>query len=550
MRKIRPLKPLGDGAGAASGAGPEPAKPERVPRKIRLLGAVSPVSPVAPAPAAPVAPAAVPSASVADMARGAVDRARVALLSSGRGRDVSGAGAVGAAVVGDIVSRAEIAARRALRVPSHDAGAAVWRDILESLQDCGLSPDIFCARSGRHVQRLDASGWSDMLSGVAALGDTRQGDASRARLLSAVVVQLGGHVLPLVLVDSAENLALLRETSPRDFLAVALSRIFALPSRSDALARAQFAARLGQVRAGIDSLPRAVLEYACECVTLYLSYLHPARLPADTGLSAFYPAGDWGGCCASPAAVGHLCGRVVQVLFSFIARARCRPVDQLSARDLAALRVHWGCVQSFADCRKARADIRGGVSDALKLPRHMRNLSAGQIAAFASASGVSMSDLVLDLTDLQSAAAMTGRKVPIAFDRPEQFDAAQSRKAALQSRAQSLLGAGAGAGAEPVARSSQSDAVPDVADVFDLGADISALMLSGALPDDFAGGFDSVDDLVNGGVMTIEDVLDFDFDHIAGASDDDDDESTQSLDDLQSELIAQAMAQAGSFSLG
>lgn len=518
IRPIKPLRPAGASpAGPATSAPAAPVAPA-TPRRLKPLAVA--------ATSAPVAPDLDP---VAAMARKSADAAATALRASGKGRDVAGASAVGASVVDILVSDAARAAARAIATPSTDAGAGVWSDTVETLASLGLDPVIYCARSGRVLSRLDAAPWADLLAGVAALGDTRAGDAARERLLGAVLAQMGGTVAPPVLVDSADALALLRDTAPRDYLAISLSRLFPCPPRADTMARAKWAAMLGRVRAGIDTLPPAVLSYCCEVVTLYLSYIHPARLPGDLSLSVSYPGGDWSGCCASVAAAGHLCGRIVQSLFTLLARERQRPVASLSASDLRALRTAWGGVPSYAEQKAARAALRGSVSDAMR-PLSKR-LSTAAIERLRNAAGLSPEALALDLSDLQIAAAMTGRTVPVHFDSPAAMNAAQAARDAGKARAADLLGGAGVETAEPV---------------FDIAAELMALTAQG-MPDAFASSFDDVGEIVGADLWSVDDVVQFDFDHIG--DDGEDDESAEGIDDLQAELIAQAMAGASGFTL-
>jgi hypothetical protein len=114
------------------------------------------------------------------------------------------------------------------------------------------------------------------------------------------------------------------------------------------------------------------------------------------------------------------------------------------------------------------------------------------------------------------------------------MDAAQAARDAGKARAADLLGgAGAGKPAEP-------------APVFDIAAELMALTAQG-MPDAFASSFDDVGDVVGADLWTVDDVAQFDFSHIG--DDDDDDDETGGVDDLQAELIAQAMAGAAGFTL-
>jgi hypothetical protein len=158
-------------------------------------------------------------------------------------------------------------------------------------------------------------------------------------------------------------------------------------------------------------------------------------------------------------------------------------------------------------------------------------LSASDIEAVRRQFGISSDTLDLDLSnlaDLQTAARAMGNPVQIQVSTPRELSALDLRRKVAKDRAQELLG--------------------DDPDILGGSPDLSELALSGLLPDDFAAEFDTEADLIRAGLVTLDEVLDFNFDFAAQGDDDenDDDEKGEfdALDLTPDDLLTRALSEA------
>lgn len=454
---------------------------------------------------------------------------------------------ISAGLIDIMVSDASDVARAIAPRPSDALAADVWGGVIEALAELDLSPVRYCTRTGRNLGVISPDTWTDYLCAIAQLGDTRAGDAARQRLLDAIIVDKAHVIAPPVLTSSAGNLAVIRATSPADYLAICCARLWPLDRRAQSLARAQWAEQLGQTRAAIAQLPIASQQYACEITTLFLSNIDPARLEQADNLLTYYK-GDFSRPWQSVASLGQFCGRLVQMLAQLIMRHRIRPLDQISRADMRALRIHWRGVPEFQAAKAERAAHRaaiaaGGASALAALDRtgqtSLRTVQALQAAGALRGSLVDdFAQSFLDALDMQAALASTGRKVSLVAD--NDAEAARARTVLRQYRANSS--------------SSMSSAPQHELDPFaDNLLDLSDLLSSGVIPDDLLPVIDSEEDLISAGLLSVSDLLSDDFDMLGG---DDDDDEAEDAEDAESDLsdfgdspdmadlIAEAMGQA------
>ena len=490
---------------------------------------------------------------VATMARDTMAAGAAGL--AGLGRRVSPhAGAVAGAVVDGLVEAATRAAKRLAPSVSDGQCRAVWADVIEALQECGLAgPDgrvwQVCAKTGRRIGEVLPDFWLSDLAVVARLGNTPSADAAISRLVGCITAQLAFTVSPMVAVQSVASLAMLRESDPVGYLVQGVAECLPLGQRADMVARARRAVELGALRAGLAALPWGAIQYGCEVVGLYLGHVLPARLPGDVNPLRIYDGRGLAGIGSNPAALAHFCGRLVQTIFALIARHRVKPLEHLTRQDLAGLKVHYQGSGLYAAQKQARAILRADLASAENIRsyrmvtidgrRVRRVMSASDIEAVRRQFGVDSATLDLDLSnlaDLQTAARAMGNPVQIQVQTPRELSALDMRRKAARDRAQELLG--------------------DDLDTLGGAPDLSELALSGILPDDFAAEFDTEADLISAGLVTLEQVLDFNFDFMAQ---DDESESDDyagqddagkfdaldlSADDLLSRALSEAIANA------
>ena len=378
-------------------------------------------------------------------------------------------GAVASSVVGGIVERAQAAAV-AVVTPARGDTSAVWAGVLEALEETGLSPVLYCRKTGRRLGLVTPEPWQDYLHTLAALGETNLADETQGRLIAAIVAQKAHTVAPVVLVSCSASLAMIRETSPADFLAIALGDIFPLPRSSQSTEQAQRNERLGQARAAMEKLPSAALQYACETVGLFLSYVKPHLIPTDCNLLGAYGSGasaDLVLPVSSVSALGHFCGRLVQSMVKLIGQANLKPVDKLTSRDLAALRVHWRGDANYQNLRLSRSLLRQSKSAALRLQRLPVLMTKGAARIVAGVDSSLLSDfgaaLMLDALDLSFASGAMGQSLPVKLESEVQADIALARQADLRS---------------------MQEYREELGGVLDL-LDLSGLLVSGSLPDEF-----------------------------------------------------------------
>ena len=433
-----------------------------------------------------------------------------------------------AGIVDSIVERAETAARQCVTITPSGSGAAVWAGLLESLAECGLTPAIYCTKTGRRLGSVTSEGWADYLDAIASLGDSRAADDASSRLLGAVIADKGHRIAPAVLVQSGASMALMRETSVIDYIAVALAVLFPMPPRSDSLALAQRAEKLGAARAALALLDRAALEYAAETLTLFLAYVHPNLLPSEHNALSIYGAGAGADIVApfmSSAALGHFCGRLVQILLALLRQHHARP-DRLTARDLAALRIHWRGVEAYKNLRSDRSTIRGAMRRAIASKKARALVSSRDLALLDGLEPLPEMDFhgmaasaLGDTIDLAFAAAVHGHKILVKTETEIETETALARHAALRRI---------------------RDNVQDV-DTLLGSLDLSTMWAAGAVPDDMF----TTDEADHG-----LGVVDFgDFDGFAFDDPDDDDMFADDFEDddpdtAQAALLSFAMQSA------
>lgn len=444
-----------------------------------------------------------------------------------RGKQAGRVSDISAALIDATVRRATQAAS-AIVQPASDAGArAVWSDVLDVLADAGLTPALHCSRSGRALGVVSPDAWQDYLSAIARLGETREADNALERLTAAIIAQKAHTIGPAVLVTSGASLAMIRETCPADFLAIALGRIWPIPDRATTTEKAQRAEKLGAARAAIASLPRPAQEYACEVVTLYLSHVLPARIPTDVDALAFYGAGAAADLVApvrDVAALGHFCGRIVQTLVALLSRHRLRPLDKITPADLASLRVHWHHDAAFSAVKAARHEWRHAerlASDRARDDRGQLLYTKTQEKALAGVGGSLLASTMAALEnalDLSALLTASGRPTVVQTQSDAQAEAALSRRAdlvELREKAQA-------------ARDSEAEAL----DLFDL----SSLLVAGDLPAELVPVVETETDLLDMGLIELDD--------LDGWASDDDDDPLDDPDAMPAELIDHAMQQA------
>lgn len=439
--------------------------------------------------------------------------------------------AVAVGIVSGLVESAELHARQIVTPSAHGSATAaqVWADMLESLQECGLSPNIYCTRSGRCLSVVSPDYWSDYLTQIAELGESALGDTMRGQLLNAIIAQKAYTVAPVVLTTSGASLAMIRETSAPDFLAVALGHIFPASERWQADTLALRAEQLGAARQAMALLPDSALQYTCEVVTLYLSYIRPALIASENSLLTHY-RDDIAAPFQSVETLGHFCGRVVQMLVQLLAQHSLRPVNQISPRDLRALRVHWQGFEPYRVLRQARRDWRAG-KDAerkrlntrarLEAKRDLFKMVSGGKAYERRIGDVShIADDLLDAFDFSAVLSVAGRAVPVVTQGDEETAQALAKASELRAMRERR----------------QEQKEQDAQDDLDLeGLDIASLLLSDTLPFNFVSHVDDDELELSLGLLDFDDLDD---------DDDDDDLLGRLLDEQQSDALEAALQEA------
>lgn len=381
-------------------------------------------------------------------------------------------------LVQDIASRADAAARTAIPTATDGQASQIWADLIELLTADGLEPVIYCSRSGRRLSDIDPLPWRDHLTAIHALGNSQIADSALMRLYTAITSVVGNTIAPPLLVTSQESMALLRELHPVDFVMVAMGRLIPpVPKSGNAAQSIGLAVRaqlLGAIRRDCELLPRPVVEYLAECLTMYLAHVSPRKVPLKHSALAYYHVEGWQRCLASPASVSHLCNRLILTLWQLIQVRRVRPSAHLTLSDLRGLRVHWSSLAEYQNQRamrqviratsfRFRADLAGIDPTTGKGVRLDNNAVAGL------GSAVLGFDLA-DLLDMQSALRMTGRKVPIAVHSAAEHTTLTRRRADIERMARDLF---------------QEDAPSDAPDSLSGELDLSSIAMSGALDDAF-----------------------------------------------------------------
>lgn len=459
-------------------------------------------------------------------------------------RDGANLRAVATGIVSGLVESAELHARQFVTVQADTTAQDVWAEMLESLDAAGLTPTIYCNKSGRVLGEFNPSHWSDYLAQIAKLGESVQGDHIRGQLLGAMTSQKAYSVAPVVLTTSGASLAMIRETSAADFIAVALGHLFPANERWQSETLALRAENLGRARASLELLPDSALQYTCEVLTLYLSYIRP-RLLHNQGTLLDYYRDDLAAPFQSVETLGHFCGRIVQMLVDLLARHTLRPVNQIRPSDLRALRVHWQGYEPYRVLRVARREWRLGkeserkriaqrerannkrniLADVFGGPSHQRrldDLDQNTVNRF--------SDVLADAFDLSAVLTAGGRPTPVHTKGDEETAQALARANELRT----------------MKEESRAQAADNAADLEALeGLDISALILSNTLPAHFTS-FTDDDDLAAS--LGLVDLPDFDFDDYQEDDDDDSDDLAANLqrllDEQQADAIQEAMQSA------
>lgn len=464
---------------------------------------------------------------------GAVAIASYTALKQGQGkalgdvnRNGAGFSAAAAGVVDLLVDRAARLAPSVIVSGANDAAAQVWRDAVDILGAMDLTPVLYCTKSGRALGAVDPAPWQDYLAQIAALGETKAGENCLRSLVAALVAQKAHCIAPMVLTSSADNLALIRETSPADYLARSLGDLFPMPKGAQSDALALRAEKLGQSRAMICVLPSGAVQYACEVVTLYLSYIRPALLPFEADTLAHYGKGALADISApfqSVATVSHFCARIVQSMLTLLTQSRLRPLDRLRPRDLSAIRIQYQGLAHYDAAKKAREKLRRAKKsayDAAQVGKPSR-AQAMVLNAIGGAAGDFLSGFadafLSDAIALSVAAGVSGRKLPVMTDSEIQAQAALDRQAGLK-----LIRA-------------QSQDAEFTLDLLDL-----AELVAGGAVDEFTPEYENDSDLVAWGLLDAVDLdaLDGDLDDI-DPLDDPDGESV-----LPDWLISDAMRDA------
>lgn len=461
------------------------------------------------------------TATIAEVAQSAYQAAQSASLPVGSPNSRAQVRAVACGVVDSLVDAATHAAQMTLAPASTQAALAVWDDVLDRLAEHWLTDVIYCTRTGRRLYQVDPADWLDYLALVARLEPSDPLRTSTIdRIVAAIVAQKSAAIGPVVLDISGPGLTLSRLVDMRDFCLISIAKFFpaSRPSGSSSIAAgaiksdmteaAQRGEILAQCRELMADLPRPVLAYAAECLSLYLSNINPAKLPPGMAPLDHYHA-DWLAPWRSTATVAHLCGRLVQSMVAEISRLRLRPLDKLTKADLRALRVAYSGSDAYSGIRAKSSAWRASLKASEVKPLSSR---AAQRVAIMSADP----DLaaLLDTLDLQTAIAATGRQVGVDLSRPDANIAISRRDAAAKLRreeADNLIG--------------------------DDMLDLSSLLVNGTLPAEFLPAINDEADLVEAGLFTEAELKSLDFD-LFGADDDDD---ANDEDDTDADLIAEIL---------
>ena len=377
----------------------------------------------------PTKPASLPDPG-ADLERIAgASRSMLGAVPDGRRGNLSG---VVDAVLADRIQ----AARQSMRAGSAalglstvlDAGAlAVWSDVLETLSDEGLSPVVYCCRTGRALDTVQPEPFADYLAALAAWGESQRADAARARLVGAVLSRKAYATAPHVLYSTGAALVDLREIAPHDFALRLLSeKVFPMPRRADSWALAKRAENLGRARTALASVPAASVAWLCECLSLVLAYADLGRYRASV-LAVYGEAEsvDFAAMLSNAARVGHLAGRLLQHFVSLLSSVTLRDVSRLSPDDLRKLRLSWDNVPEIAQMRARRRELKRQEKAARPERYH---LTARQETLAASSIGQEL----LDTIDLGLILQSMGRRVSVGITQAAEIGAATARKAELK----------------------------------------------------------------------------------------------------------------------
>jgi hypothetical protein len=463
-----------------------------------------------------------PSTTLDQIAITAQMRESAASATALRGAKGKKLNVIAGAVIDSLALQSAVAARAVLPSPLDLGVERVWAGVVESLQASGLSPRLICTKSGRISAHGAPDVWRDYLAQILHLGDTQAGDVAQAALVGAIEVQKAFHVLPPFAVVSAHNLAMIRQTSAADFVLIALGDIFPIGSKASAAERARRGEMLADARAAILDLPPSAVQYACECLTLYLSYIAPHKISGSPTALDFYGQGAFADLAApwqSIATVGHFCGRIVQQMVAFLASATLRPIAKLTASDMATLRVHYQGLTQYRDMRKIRQamksakDAQANVktktrynADTRAVDRALRDLP--------ETFGAGLDLNFLDALDLSAAVSTSGRHMPVILQTDTQARSVVHRRAGLQAIRAALDSDNAGG---------------EDLDFFDLSS-----VLAGGMPEDFAPEYEDLDELAADGLIDL-DLMESE-EHIDLA----DDESEDSEDILTRFAMSQA----------
>lgn len=287
-----------------------------------------------------------------------------------------------------------------VRVTSTKARSTAWLNIVDLMHESGLDLRVTCAKSGLLVYELNQSHFSDFLTALAEISETQEADKIELRLLNAISHIKAATVLPQYAVTHAEQLAFLRLSSPLDYCVIAMQRAFPSLARelTDRVQRVQDVAKL---RETLASYPKETVIFLSECLTIYLTHIRPESVPPRCSGNTLehYANHRIYDIVQSENHIAHLCQRIVQLIFNFIAKHNTRPLNTLSHSDLIALRVHYvGCAEyresktAFRKLQAARFKL-GAQAD--KLAKSFSLSPSDKILLGNAADELEMFDLVL-----------------------------------------------------------------------------------------------------------------------------------------------------------